>query len=131
MNLSSRDWLPVLLPRLGLESVGSAVGIRVRENAGLKDAFTVLFSAASSGGAYNSGNFAAYGRLLAWRSLAGLVGASVGIPVRDIATSCQTCQWCLFDLPNDWYYQVAWDIGVACFNPARREVAVLAATDTD
>jgi hypothetical protein len=131
VDLSSRATLPVLLPRLGLECVGSTDGIHVRENAVVKDAFAVLFSAASSGGAYNSGNFAAYGRLLAWRSLAGLVGASANAPVRDIAMNSWNCQWCVFDAPSEWYYQVAWDIGVACFNPAHREVAVVAATDTD
>lgn len=131
VDLSNRDTLPALLPRLGLESVRSTDGIHVRDNALVKDAFTVLFSAASSGGAYNSGTFAAYGRLLAWKSLAGLVNASVDVAVHDIATSGQACQWCLFDSTSEWYYQVAWDIGIACFNPARREVAVLAATDTD
>jgi hypothetical protein len=125
-----RDMVQALLPKLGLESVGSE-GIPVRQNAVTKDAFTLLFSAASSGGAYNSGNLGAYGRLFAWRSLAGLVGASIDAPVHDIAASCHTCHWCLFDSPTDWYYQVAWDIGMACFNPARQELAVLAATDTD
>lgn len=38
------------------------------------EAWRVLFAAASSGGAYNSGCFGAYGRLFAWRSLAGLAG---------------------------------------------------------
>jgi hypothetical protein len=130
-DLSNRSTLPAVLPTLGLKSAESTDEIHVRENAVVRDAFTVLFSAASSGGAYNSGKFAAYGRLLAWQSLAGLVGASVGVSVHDIAKSAHTCQWCLFDSPNEWYYQVAWDIGVACFNPAYREVAVLAATDTD
>jgi Family of unknown function (DUF6183) len=131
VSAPSRYSLAAIIPRLGLESLGTTGDLHLRENAAVKDVFTVLFSAASSGGAYNCGNFAAYGRLLAWRSLAGLVGALADAPVPDIATSSQDCQWCLFDSPSDWYHQVAWDIGIACFNPAHREVAVLAATDTD
>jgi hypothetical protein len=97
----------------------------------VKDVFTVLFSAVSSGGAHNSGNFAAYGRLLAWRSLAGLVGAPVDAPVPDKAASSQDCQWGVFDSPIEWYYPVVWDVCIACFNHAHREVAVLAATDAN
>lgn len=130
VNLLTRDTLPLLLLKLGLESIGTE-GIPVRENAVVKDAFTLLFSAVSSGGAYSGGNLAAYGRLLAWRSLAGLVGASLDVPVHDLAATAHACHWCLFDSPTEWYYQVAWDIGIACFNPARQELAVLAATDTD
>lgn len=121
VNLLTRDRLPLVLPKLGLESVGTE-GIPVRENAVVKDAFALLFS----------GRNAAYGRLLAWRSLAGLVGASLDVPVHDIAATSHTCHWCLFDSPTEWYYMGAWDIGIACFNPARQELAVLAATiDTD
>jgi hypothetical protein len=127
----SRCSLAAIIPRLGLESLGTTGELRMRENVAVKDVFTVLFSAACSGGAYNHGHFAAYGRLLAWRSLAGLVGASADAPIPEIATSSQHCQWCLFDSPSEWYCQVAWDIGIACFNRAHREVAVLAATDTD
>jgi hypothetical protein len=131
VNLTSGDLLAAILPKLGLESLGTASEIHVRENVGVKDAFTVLFSAASNGGAYNCGNFAALGRLLAWKSVAGLVGAPSDAPVVDVGTSSKECQWCLFDSASEWYFQVAWDIGIACFNPAHREVAVLAATDTD
>lgn len=131
IDLPSRDTWTAIVPKLGLESVQTTDEIHVRENVAVKDAFTVLFSAASSGGAYNSGNFAAYGRLLAWRSLAGLVGMPVDALVRNVAACARNCQWCLFDAPNEWYYQVAWDMGVSCYNPGDREVAVLAATDTD
>jgi hypothetical protein len=131
IGLKSGDPSAAMLAKLGLESLRTAGEIQLRGNVGVKDAFTVLFSAASSGGAYNCGEFAAFGRLLAWKSVAGLVGAPNDAPVLDVATSSQNCQWCLFDSPTEWYYQVAWDIGIACFNPAQREVAVLAATDTD
>lgn len=103
----------------------------MRENAAVKGVFAMLFSAASGGGAYNSGRFAALGRLLAWHSLAGLVGALADDPLPEIEATALACQWCFFDSPTEWFYQVAWDIGIACFNPARGEIAILAATDTD
>ena len=42
----------------------------------------ILFFAASVGGAYNKQLFGAYGRLAAWRSLAGISGAAEGVPGR-------------------------------------------------
>jgi hypothetical protein len=131
IDLPSRDTLRGILPKIGLESVGLSDGFDVRENVPVNDAFNILFSAASSGGAYNNGNFAAYGRLLAWRSLAGLIGTHTDALFRSIAADSRNCQWCLFDSSSEWYYKVAWDLGVACYNPGDRELAVLAATDTD
>lgn len=130
-ELSGAEPLATIVTQFGLECLGGANGIRVRTDGEAKDAFTILFSAASNGGAYNSGNFSAYGRLFAWLSLAGLVGVSADASVHDIATVARSCKWCIFDASSEWYYQVAWDIGIACFNPAHHEVAVLAATDTD
>ncbi len=131
IELAIGDDVASILPKLGLESLGLADTLRLRTSVTAKDVFTVLFSAASSGGAYSSGACAAYGRLLAWRSLAGLVGAPVGAPYHDVAADSQQCHWCIFDSPSEWYCQVAWDIGIACFNPARGEIALLAATDED
>jgi hypothetical protein len=130
-TLPARNAIAAYLSRFGLESVQPADSIRARHNATSKNAFTVLFSAAANGGAYNSGHFAAYGRLLAWRSLGGLVGTPADASIEEIMSHCSNCRWCLFDSPNDWFYQVAWDIGIACANDTRREVALLAATDTD
>jgi hypothetical protein len=120
-----------ILPKLGLESLQPIDVVHLHANPTAKNVFTVLFSAASNGGAYNRGNYAAYGRLLAWQSLAGLVGSASEASVWEIASIAEKCRWCIFDSPNDWYYQVAWDIGIACVNAVRGELVVLAATDTD
>ena len=61
------------------------------------EAWRVLFAAASSGGAYNSGCFGAYGRLFAWRSLAGLAGATDGATATEVAARAQLCSWYRFD----------------------------------
>jgi uncharacterized protein (TIGR02996 family) len=93
-------------------------------------AFATLFSAASTGGAYNSGLRGAYGRLAAWRSLAGLVGVSGddGEAVIDLA---RRCHWVRIPAVSEWFYQVAWDFGLLAVRPDGMSLAVLAATDTD
>ncbi len=116
---------------LGLECVGPSDALAFPEKQSLKEVFAVLFAAASTGGAYNSGEFAGYGRLSAWRSLGGLVGCGETAAINDVARVAGDCEWLLFSTSNDWYYQVAWDIGIACWNPSLRDLTILAATDTD
>jgi len=95
------------------------------------EAWRVLFAAASTGGAYNSGCFGAYGRLFAWRSMAGLAGATEGATATEVAERALLCTWYLFDADSPWFEQVAWDIGMATLDPSRARLAVLASTDTD
>ncbi len=123
--------IPPLLADLGLDSIRPSDSGIFHTEVSVNDVFTVLFSAASTGGAYNYGEFAAYGRLSAWRSLSGLVGCDESSPIDDIALRAAECGWCLFGSSSDWYYQVAWDIGIACANTTSDELAILAATDTD
>ena len=94
-------------------------------------AWRVLFAAASAGGAYNPGCFGAYGRLAAWRSLAGISGAAEGASAAEVERQVRECDWFSFDADTNWYDQVAWDIGLAAVRPGRQRLAVLAATDTD
>jgi hypothetical protein len=94
-------------------------------------AWRVLFAAASSGGAYNSGARGAYGRLAAWQSLAGLVGAADGVGADQVEAQVRDCFWYTFDADSKWFERVAWDIGLVAVAPDRRRLAVLAATDTD
>ncbi|MFY1652526.1 DUF6183 family protein [Solwaraspora sp. WMMB762] len=94
-------------------------------------AWRQLFSAASTGGAYNRGEFGAYGRLLAWRSVAALVGAPHGAPVGDVEALAHHCSWYSFAGSTAWFDRIAWDIGLAVVSPDRRRLAVLAASDTD
>lgn len=123
--------IPPLLAKLGLESYGPSDKGMFNEENSVKKVFTELFSAASTGGAYNYGEFAAYGRLSAWRSLSGLVGCDENSTIDEIAHRAVACIWCLFTSSSEWYYQVAWDIGIACASVATNELAILAATDTD
>ncbi|MET9284609.1 DUF6183 family protein [Nocardia beijingensis] len=94
-------------------------------------AWRILFAAASDGGAYGSGSYGAHGRLAAWRSLAGLSGLATDCSYADVEQRVRDCAWYIFEADTTWYEQVAWDIGLAAAAPDRRQLAVLAATDTD
>ncbi|MGY4740553.1 DUF6183 family protein [Streptomyces sp. ATMOS53] len=134
-----------LAASLDTESVPSALlalGLECLKDAGRKTAFSVvvrppdqawrvLFAAASSGGAYNSGARGAYGRLAAWQSLACLAGATEDVPAEVVEARVRECAWYGFDADTRWFERVAWDIGLASVSPDGRRLAVLAATDTD
>jgi hypothetical protein len=94
-------------------------------------ALSILFSAASGGGAYSGSPRGAHGRLAAWQSLAGLVGARDDASVEAIAALAKQCTWWEFTAENGWFFQVAWDLGLVALRPQGRSLAVLAATDTD
>jgi Family of unknown function (DUF6183) len=96
-----------------------------------RDAFHVLFSAASTGGAYDHGARGAYGRLGAWRTVSALAGARPDERLESVAERAEDSQWFVFESDSGWFYGVAWDIGLAAVSPDGRRLAVLAATDTD
>ena len=123
--------LAAMIPRLELKCTGPDDEISLLEPPTLNKIFAILYSAASNGAAYNHGEDAAYGRLKAWLSIAGLIGLSEFTPISEIAHRALECEWLIFTSECDWFYQIAWDIGIACYNPANQELAVLAATDTD
>lgn len=95
------------------------------------DALAALFSAAATGGAYNSGRGGAYGRLETWRSAGGLVGTTEGDSLGTVAALASRCAWFYFFAKSAWFYDVARDNGLMALRPDGRTLAVLAATDTD
>ena len=127
------DSVPNALLTLGLaclDGVGETAVLSASA-CGPTRVWRLLYAAASTGGAYNSGAYGAYGRLAAWRSLAGLTSASKGATFREVEARVGKCAWHVFNADTRWFERVAWDIGVACLAPDRRRLAVLAATDTD
>ncbi|MFD4143036.1 DUF6183 family protein [Streptomyces sp. NPDC058572] len=91
----------------------------------------VLLTAAVRGPAYGPGLYGAYGRLAAWRSLGGLVGAPADALIAHTAALVEQTHWFIADPSSDWFCQVIWDLAVAALRPGGQEIAVLAATDTD
>ena len=125
--------VPTALLTLGLECLHgagkkTALSVAARPPA---QAWQVLFAAASTGGAYNSGSYGAYGRLAAWQSLAALAGSPEGASATEVEAHVLDCVWHGFGADTKWFEQVAWDIGLAVLSRGRRRLAVLAATDTD
>ncbi|WP_030019670.1 DUF6183 family protein [Streptomyces monomycini] len=125
--------VPNTLLGLGLECLHgagkkTALSVAVRSPV---QAWRVLFAAASTGGAYNSGSYGAYGRLAAWQSLAALAGSPACATASEVQARVRNCTWHVFDADTKWFEQVAWDIGLAALAPGHRQLAVLAATDTD
>lgn len=93
-------------------------------------AFNHLFSSAK-GGAYSGARSPAYARVHAWRSFAALAGLPEVSTVLEIGTAARRCRWHSFQAWNDWFYDVAWDLGLLVLRPDGRTVAILAASDTD
>ncbi|MFE7115695.1 DUF6183 family protein [Streptomyces sp. NPDC057654] len=125
--------LPDLLVSLDLECL-RGVGPRKRlalASCPPDDAWRILFAAASTGGAYNNGEYGAYGRLAAWRSVAALSGAPTEATPAEVERSAQACDWHSFGAATKWFEGVAWDIGLVSVAPNARRLAILVATDTD
>jgi hypothetical protein len=121
-----------LLGHLDLECVAGTLSrdIAITEVSAAQ-AFKVLFSAGSGGGAYPSGHLGAYGRVAAWRSLRGLLGSDPDATLEDVQTEAESAAWFQFSAPSAWFEQVAWDLGLAVFRLDTNELGILAATDTD
>ncbi|MET9670247.1 DUF6183 family protein [Streptomyces sp. NPDC006475] len=92
----------------------------------------MLFAAASMGGLGTSVVEGAYGRLWAWRSMAGLSGARAGASAEEVKRQARQSTWFHFAGDADWFCDDnAAVYGIATLSPDSRRIAVLAATDTD
>ncbi|SDT29891.1 hypothetical protein SAMN05216371_1815 [Streptomyces sp. TLI_053] len=131
--------VPAVLVRLGLDCLSelgelpkpgarTAFGVVAVEPA---EVWQLLFAASSTGGAYDSACYGAYGRLHAWRSLAALAGAPADAPPSEVEASVRACSWYCFGADTPWFHRVVWDLGVLTVSPDGRHLAVLAATTTD
>jgi uncharacterized protein (TIGR02996 family) len=121
-----------LLERLGLDCLQGVAGADIRaEFVPASQAVSTLFGVAANGGCYSRGRYGAYGRLEAWSSVAGLVGAPPGETIEDVADMARRCLWVSFTAASEWFYQDTWDLGILCVRPDGMSLAVLAATDTD
>lgn len=128
------DEVPSLLPTLPMDCI-DGLGPTDRFEIAVRPAdeiWCLLFATASMGGMHSSGVQGAYGRLWAWRSLAGLSGAPDGASAGMVERHARQSTWFHFEADADWFHNDAGcDYGVAALSPDRRRIAVLAATDTD
>lgn len=92
----------------------------------------ILLTAAVRPPAYGAGLGGAYGRLAAWRSLGALAGAPADAPITSTAELVRQTRWFRVGAGSSrWFHDIAWDLAVAALRPGGRDIAVLAATDTD
>ncbi|MBK6016985.1 DUF6183 family protein [Streptomyces sp. MBT53] len=128
------ECVPALLPTLPmgcLDGLGPTDRFEVAVRP-LDEIWRLLFDTASMGGMYDSGVHGAYGRLWAWRSIAGLSGAPAGASAEEVEHRARQSTWFHFEADTDWFHgDIDSDYGVAALSPDRRRIAVLAATDTD
>lgn len=118
------------LEKLPLECISSARSLEVALITAAAAA-AKLFSAAATGGAYNMGRHAAYGRRDMWRSLAALVGANASDSLAAIEQKAHACRFYSLSIDSDWMYDVAWDLALACLREDRQTFAIVLASDTD
>ncbi|MFJ8433160.1 DUF6183 family protein [Kitasatospora sp. NPDC094019] len=113
------------LPKPGAKTAFGVVAVEPAE------VWRMLFAASSTGGAYDSACYGAYGRLGAWHSLTALAGISADAPPSEVEARVRACTWYRFGADTPWFHRVVWDLGVLTVSPDGRHLAVLAATTTD
>ncbi|MFJ8138586.1 DUF6183 family protein [Streptomyces sp. NPDC096013] len=126
--------VPALLPTLPmgcLDGLGPTDRFEIAVRP-LDEIWRLLFATASMGGMYDSGVHGAYGRLWAWRSIAGLSGAPAGASAEEVEHRARQTNWFHFETDTDWFHgDIDSDYGIVALSPDHRRIAVLAATDTD
>ena len=129
----SRADVPGVLTTLPMDCVrGLAEHDRFEvEECSLDRVWETLYTNAANGGMYHSGVGGAYGRLAAWRSVAGLCGAGATATAAAVEHRARTCAWYRFEADSEWFFNEVYDYGIAALAPDGRHLAVLAATDTD
>ncbi|MDP1823682.1 MAG: DUF6183 family protein [Archangium sp.] len=95
-----------------------------------REVMGLLLTLGTIGGAYGEGRSAAYGRLLAWRSLTALAGLPAGAPLAEVEALAQRLEWLSFESDSDWFNHVSLDVGLVGLR-ADDSLAVVAMTDTD
>ncbi|MDR7513151.1 MAG: DUF6183 family protein, partial [Armatimonadota bacterium] len=128
--LAEREVSSSLFAQLELHCLDTAAAIEARRAPAAR-AFAILFTCAAQGGAYGGARHGAYGRLDAWRSLAGFVGAGADAPLAELERHAVAAAWYDFGGATSWFHGSVWDLGLAALAPGGGSLAVLAATDVD
>ncbi|MET9555974.1 DUF6183 family protein [Streptomyces sp. NPDC006645] len=128
------DRVPALLPTLPMPCV-DGLGPTDRFEVAVRpvdEIWPLLFGVASMGGIWGAGAHGAYGRLWAWKSMAGLCGAPEGASAEEVEELARLTTWFHFEADAEWFHNdIGSDFGIAALAPDGRRIAVLAATDTD
>lgn len=115
--------VPDVVAALGLERPGTHVA---GAPCPVQAVWRLLFVAASLGGPHSMGEYGAYGRLAAWRSLGALSGAGEHARIGDIERRASECSWYRFRVGGEGTHH---DLGIAALAPGGRRLCLLAAVD--
>jgi hypothetical protein len=115
---------------LPLECLASAKRVREVE-VSPADAFYLLFTMATQGGAYGRGRSVAWGRLRAWQCAGALAGVPASGGFDGAVRAVERARWAFFEADSPWWFRVCIEFGLACAADRGASVRVLAATDTD
>ncbi len=128
-DLLSFEVTPFLLLSLGLLCLSEVDESQVVFNRlEAADAFQILFQAAANGPTRHLGSYGAWGRLEAWETVAVMAGSDCpDLPLRTSMFAEQS-SWVGFRAENDWFVSPEVDFGLACLQPGRRRLAILAAS---
>ncbi|MFJ8210428.1 DUF6183 family protein [Streptomyces sp. NPDC096033] len=127
------DHVPALLPSLPMDCVADLGPAGRYEIAArpVGDIWSLLFATASIGGFYGTGRYGAWGRLQAWRSLAGLCGLPFHASAEEVERLAEHSTWFHFQTDAEFFHNDGNDYAIAALAPDGLRLAVLAATDTD
>ena len=122
---------PCSLPLKSVAATCSPGGLQVAERSGLRDiATTDIYESIVA--AVPAGEWGDYGRLWAWRSMAGLSDAPAGVSAEEVERQVRQSTWFRLEAYADWFHNdIDADYGIAALSPDCRRIAVPAATDTD
>lgn len=121
---------PALVASLPLECFAGAREISWIHPYEPASVFANLFGMAATGAEYTQGEGGAYGRLYAWRALAGLTGAPPDSTLEALEARAHACAWTWFEADGEFFQQVINDLGIACRRP-EGSISILAASTTD
>ncbi|MGW6982003.1 DUF6183 family protein [Streptomyces sp. NPDC054932] len=127
------EQVPALLPTLPMDCVAD-LGPTGRFEIATRpvgDIWSLLFATASIGGFYGTGRYGAWGRLQAWRSLAGLCGLPFSAVAAEVELRAEQSTWFHFETDSEFFHKDGSDYAIAALSPDGCRLAVLAATDTD
>ncbi len=122
---------PAQLVSLGLRSLSGVAVSDLRLCAvTVEEVLGQLFSA-SLGGAYAKAPGLGDARRAAWSSLAMLCGLDGDAELAVVEAAARRHAWWSFGPVGDWFYDVAWDLGLVALGEDGLRFVVLSATDTD
>jgi len=126
---NTSDYVSIQAIIKGISSFSNSKKIRIK-SINTVEVFKKMFDASSKGVAYGNGNFGAYGRLKAWKSIHKLMEGQ-GMQSNLITSEkMKEFEWVEFNT-DDWFINEIFDLGLICYHANTFAFGLIAGTDTD